>query len=127
MLPLNKFFLALAFLGGSAAAQAADRGDELARIPLSKSGERFDRFGENGGRHPSNVWSQGLSQQGEGHPQADRLYLSAAYDSLSGTYNGRPVAYKALSGHYDLQQTNAVGFSARGDSAQDWNPVKQVL
>jgi hypothetical protein len=127
MLTFNKFFLALAFLGGSAAAQAADSGDAVARSPLGKSGERFDRFGENGGQHNSNVWSQGLSEQGEGNSRADRLYSSAAYDSLSGSYNGVPVAQKTLSGHLDLHQTMPVALSAEVGDAQRWRPVLRVL
>jgi hypothetical protein len=127
MQTFNKFFLALAFLGGSAAAQAADGSDELARVPMSKGGERFDRFGEHGGQHNSNVWSQGLSEQGDGDPRADRLYSSAAYDSLSGRYNGVPVAQKTLSGHFDLHQTMPVALSAESASQQDWKPVQRVL
>lgn len=125
MQTFNKFFLALAFLGGSAAAQAADGSDELARVPLNKGGERFDRFGEHGGQHNSNVWSQGLSEQGDGHPRADRLYASAAYDSLSGTYNGAPVAQKTLTGHFDLQQTVPVVLSSEVSDSQSWKPVQQ--
>lgn len=127
MTTLNKFFLALAFLGGSAAAQAADSGNEISRAPLNKSGERVDRFGESGRSLGEGVWSQGLSEQVDDRPRADRLYYSAAYDSLSGTYNGVPVAPKTLSGHYDLRQTQGVGFSAEEGGSQSWKPVQQVL
>ncbi|WP_349973260.1 hypothetical protein [Pseudomonas caspiana] len=127
MTTLNKFFLALAFLGGSAAAQAADSGNEVSRAPLNKSGERVDRFGESGRSQGSSVWSQGLSEQGDDQPHADRLYYSAAYDSLSGTYNGVPVAQKTLSGHYDLRQAHAPGFSAEEGDSQSWKPGQQVL
>lgn len=125
MQTLNKFFLALAFLGGSAAAQAADTSNEVSRMPLNKSGERVDRSGESGRSYGRAVWSQGLSQHGNNHPYADRLYYSAAYDSLSGTYNGVPVAHKTLSGHYDLQQTHALEFSEAQGGAQSWKPVQQ--
>lgn len=127
MTTLNKFFLALAFLGGSAAAQAADSGNEVSRAPLNKSGERVDRFGESGRSLGEGVWSQGLSEQVDDRPHADRLYYSATYDGLSGRYNGVPVAQKTLSGHYDLRQTKAVGFSAEEGVSQSWKPVQHVL
>ncbi len=127
MMTFNKFFLALAFLGGSAAAQAADSGNEASRTPLNKSGERVDRFGESSKAYGGSVWSQDLSQQADDQPRADRLYYSAAYDSLSGTYNGVPVAQKTLSGHYDLHQTHVAVMNAEEGSSQRWKPVQQVL
>lgn len=42
MLNLNKFFLALAFLGGSAAAQVGDGRLDVARIEFGKTSERLD-------------------------------------------------------------------------------------
>ena len=127
MMTFNKFFLALAFLGGSAAAQAADSGNEASRMPLSKSGERVERFGESSRAYGGSVWSQDLSQQGNDQPHADRLYYSAAYEGLSGTYNGVPVAQKTLSGHYDLHQTHVAVLNAEEGSSQSWKPVQQVL
>jgi len=99
MQTFNKLFLALAFLGGSAAAQAADT-NELARAPTNKASERFETIERRN-------WGQGLSQQG--------------------TYNGVPVALKNLSGHYDLRQTVPVVLGARGGSSQEWKPPHQVL
>lgn len=95
MQTFNKLFLALAFLGGSAAAQAADT-NQLARAPTNKTSERFEAIERRN-------WSQGLSQQG--------------------TYNGVPVALKNLSGHYDLQQTAPVVLGAQAGSSQEWKPV----
>ena len=99
MQTFNKFFLALAFLGGSAAAQAADT-NELARAPTNKTSERFEAIER---RH----WGQGLSQQG--------------------TYNGLPVAQKNLAGHYDLRQPVPVVLSAKAGSSQEWKPTLQML
>ncbi|MCQ3003354.1 hypothetical protein NLO98_26750 [Pseudomonas syringae] len=127
MTTLNKFFLALAFLGGSAAAQAADSGNEVSRAPLNKSGERVDRFGESGRSLGEGVWSQGLIEQVDDRPRADRLYYSATYDSLSGTYNGVPVAPKTLSGHYDLHQTHVASLNTEEGGSQHWKPVQQLL
>ncbi len=42
MLNLNKFFLALAFLGGSAAVQAGDGRLDVARVEFSKTSEKLD-------------------------------------------------------------------------------------
>ena len=119
MMNFNKFFLALAFLGGSAAAQAADNGDELARIPLNKGGERVDRFGERSGQHDGNVWNQSLSQQGEGHPLSDRLYFCGACANLSATYNGARIT----PGHYDIRQGTPAVMQARASTAPDWKPM----
>jgi len=99
MQTFNKFFLALAFLGGSAAAQAADT-NELARAPTNKTSERFEAIER---RH----WGQSLSQQG--------------------TYNGLPVAQKNLAGHYDLRQPVPVVLSAGAGSSQEWKPTQQRL
>ena len=109
MQTFNKFFLALAFLGGSAAAQAAES-NELARPPLNKGGERVETVGR---RNAGVVWDRGLSQQV--------------------TYNGMPVAQKNLSGRFDLdkndlQHTTPALFSrAAVVGPQDWNPVMQKL
>lgn len=125
MQTFSKFFLALAFLGGSAAAQAAGNDDEVSRMPPNKSGERLERVGKSGWQYARTAWNQGLSQQGEGYPQAGRLYSSVAYDSLSATYNGVPVAQKTVAGDYDVQQARPVLFST--GSAPDWRPVQQSL
>ena len=144
MLTFNKFFLALAFLGGSAAAQAADGALELTPPPPGKTSERMDRT-ESELRHgTSNVWSQGLSQQNADHPHASQPYYSVAYQNLSGTHNGLPVARENLSGHYDLSlaqvgSTNLfrAGTIGPGDavqastsltgSPQDWLPTQYRL
>jgi len=144
MLTFNKFFLALAFLGGSAAAQAADGALELTPLPPGKTSERMDRT-ESELRHgTSNVWSQGLSQQSADHPHAIQPYYSTHYPDLSGTHNGRPVTKQSLSGHYDLSLTQigstnlfGAGTISPGDavqastgltgSPQDWQPPQYRL
>lgn len=83
---LNKFFLALAFLGGSAAAQAADSSSELSRMPSSKSDERIDRFEGRSLSTTRSVWSAGFTVQG-----GDPLYRPLAYGPVSTTWNGVPV------------------------------------
>ncbi|WP_065835082.1 hypothetical protein [Pseudomonas syringae] len=144
MLTFNKFFLALAFLGGSAAAQAADGALELTPLPPGKTSERMDRT-ESELRHgTSNVWSQGLSQQNADHPHASQPYYSVGYQNLSGTHNGMPVARESLSGYYDVGlvqvgSTNLfrAGTIGPGDSVQastsltsspqDWLPTQYRL
>lgn len=44
MLKLNKFMLALAFIGGSAAAQASTESNDIGRVPDGKRGEKYDRI-----------------------------------------------------------------------------------
>lgn len=105
----NKFFLALAFLGGSAAAQAADGALELAPVPPGKTSERMDRTDSDIRHETSGVWRQGLSQQSSGHPHGDRPYYPASYQKLSGTHNGMPVTRENLSGHYDVGQLQVIG------------------
>jgi hypothetical protein len=123
MMNFNKFFLALAFLGGSAAAQAADSGDDFARLPLNKAGERIDRFGERSGQHDGNVWTQSLSQQGDGHPLPDRLYFCGAYANLSATCNGARVT----PGQFDIRQVTPAVAQARASTAPDWKPMPRAF
>ncbi|MFJ4145825.1 hypothetical protein [Pseudomonas sp. NPDC089734] len=95
MLNLNKFFLALAFLGGSAAAQAGDGLLEAARIEFGKTSERSDE---------ASVWRQGPGWQASLGASTQGLYAPPVYGSLCGTYNGVPVSREALSGEYDPTQ-----------------------
>ena len=127
MLISNRFLLALAFLGSSAATQAAESGNELPRMPLTKSSDRIDRFDDNGVQHPGTVWGQGLSERSDEQPHADRLYYSTAYESLSGTYKGMPVAQQALSGHYDVQQAAPLVTSAQDVDSPSWKPFFQKI
>ena len=144
MLTFNKFFLALAFLGGSAAAQAADGALELTPPPPGKTSERMDRT-ESELRHgTSHVWSQGLSQQNADHPHANQPYYSVGYPNLSGTHNGLPVSAENLSGHYEVSPAQVAstklfraGTIGPGDSVQastrltgspqDWLPTQYRL
>ncbi len=95
MLNLNKLFLALAFLGGSAAVQAGDGRLEPARIEFGKTSERLD---------DANGWSHGMGQQESLGGAAGALYSPAIYGSLSGTYNGVSVSRQVLLGGYDVTQ-----------------------
>ncbi|MBX8509675.1 hypothetical protein K5D34_08315 [Pseudomonas cichorii] len=95
MLNINKLFLALAFLGGSAAAQAGDGRLEPARIEFGKTSERLD---------DANSWSHGMGQQDSLAGTTGALYSPAIYGSLSGTYNGVSVGREVLLGGYDVTQ-----------------------
>ncbi|WP_426140878.1 hypothetical protein [Pseudomonas sp. DWP3-1-2] len=106
MLTINKFFLALAFLGGSAAAQAADGERELARVLPGKTSERMDRTESEIRHEASGVWSQGLSQQNVDPLPGSRPYYTLSYQDITGTHNGVPVARQNLSGHYDVGLTH---------------------
>jgi hypothetical protein len=144
MLTVNKFFLALAFLGGSAAAQAADEVLDLTRMPPGKPSERMNRT-ESESRHgASSVWRHGLSQRGGDNVSGDQSGYSVSYQPLSGTHNGAPVARDSLSGHYDVNllqmdgtklfSQGAIGstrplatVSSLTGSQQDWLPVRYTL
>ena len=86
MLTFNKLFLALAFLGSSAAAQAADGNADVSRTDYGKNTERSDRI--NGLRRSLATsaqvgsWSQAFSQQ-----PADNAYV-AGYASFTAHVNG---------------------------------------
>ncbi|MBC3955370.1 MULTISPECIES: hypothetical protein [Pseudomonas] len=95
MLSINKFFLALAFLGGSAAAQAGDGRLDLTRIEFGKTSERHD---------DASGWSHGLGQQNQLNVSAGTLYSPPVYGNLSGTHNGVPVSREILLGRYDVKQ-----------------------
>jgi len=95
MLSLNKFFLALAFLGGSAAAQASDGRLEPARIEFGKTSERLDE---------ANGWSHGLGQHDRLSVTTGTLYSPAVYGSVTAKHNGMPVSSEILLGSYDVRQ-----------------------
>ncbi|CAM3193300.1 hypothetical protein BZK31_19570 [Pseudomonas floridensis] len=105
MLSLNKFFLALAFLGGSAAAQAGDGRLELTRIELGKT-ERLDE--SSGWAHG---WSHELGRQGLDSVAMGTQWSPPVYGAVSGTHNGMPVSRELLLGSYDVRQS--VPVSAR--------------
>ncbi|KPY61703.1 MULTISPECIES: hypothetical protein [Pseudomonas] len=95
MLNLNKFFLALAFLGGSAAVQAGDGRLDVARIEFSKTSERLD---------DTNSWGHALGEQAHSNVSVGALYSPPVYGSLTGTHNGAPVSREILLGSYDVTQ-----------------------
>lgn len=86
MLTFNKLFLALAFLGSSAAAQAADGNADVSRTDYGKNTERSDRI--NGLRRSLATsaqvgsWSQAFNQQ-----PADNAYI-AGYGNFTAHVNG---------------------------------------
>lgn len=101
MLTFNKLFLALAFLGSSAAAQAADGNADVSRTDFGKNTERADRI--NGLRRSLasstqvGSWSQTFSQQPVDHPYA------AGYGNLTARVNGVSVQTANLPTAYDPQ------------------------
>jgi hypothetical protein len=102
MLTFNKLFLALAFLGSSAAAQAAEGNADISRIDYGKTSEKPDRpsgmrrtlSGSNAS--PVGTWSQSLSQL-----HVDHAYC-ASFENLTASYNGVKVRPENLLGSYDV-------------------------
>ena len=101
MLTFNKLFLALAFLGSSAAAQAADGTADVSRTDFGKNTERADRI--NGLRRSLTAsaqvgnWSQTFSQQPVDHPYA------AGYGNLTTRVNGVSLPSANLPATYAVQ------------------------
>ncbi|RMO84042.1 hypothetical protein ALQ33_05404 [Pseudomonas syringae pv. philadelphi] len=95
MVNLNKFFLALAFLGGSAAAQAGDGKLDVARIEFAKTSEKPD---------DTHGWGHALGGQSQSSVAGGTLYSPPVYGSLTGTHNGLPVSREILLGSYDVTQ-----------------------
>jgi hypothetical protein len=111
MLTFNKLFLALAFLGSSAAAQAADGNADVSRTDYGKNTERSDRI--NGLRRSLATsaqvgsWSQAFSQQ-----PADNAYV-AGYASFTAHVNGvrlQPVSLSAYT--VPMPQTSTTRLSS---------------
>ncbi|HEY0288204.1 MAG TPA: hypothetical protein VGC62_14525 [Pseudomonas sp.] len=102
MLIFNKLFLALAFLGSSAAAQAAERSADVSRIDYGKTSEKPDRPNgirrslNNTSARSSGMWSHSLGQQ-----PVDHVYC-VTFENLSGTHNGVKVRQENLLGRYDV-------------------------
>jgi hypothetical protein len=103
MLTFNKLFLALAFLGGSAAAQAADGNADISRIDNGKNNEKSERTERTQGVRRSlstgtsvGSWSHSLSQQHVDHPYC------VTFENLSCTHNGVKVRQENLLGSYDV-------------------------
>lgn len=104
MLTFNKLFLALAFLGSSAAAQAADGTADISRTDFGKNTERADRI--NGLRRSLSSstqvgsWSQTFSQQPVDFPYA------AGYGNLSARVNGVQLPTANLPATYAVQTSS---------------------
>jgi hypothetical protein len=116
MLTFNKLFLALAFLGSSAAAQAADGNADVSRTDYGKNTERPDRI--NGLRRSLATsaqvgsWSQAFSQQ-----PADNAYV-AGYESFTAHVNGvrlQPVSLSAYT--VPMPQTSTTRLSSANVNA----------
>ena len=142
MLTFNKLFLALAFLGSSAAAQAADSNADVSRTDFGKNTERADRI--NGLRRSLasstevDSWNQTFSQQPVDHP------YNAGYGNLTARVNGVSVQTGNLTAAYiaqmsvqsptrlfetgapvrTLQQPPSLSLS---ESQHTWLPVHHVL
>ena len=82
MLTLNKLFFALAFLGGSAAVQAAD---DHSNLVIGKPGER-------------------INKSGAGVQTAEYHYFATVSTLACGTHNGVQVSQAALHGSFDPRQ-----------------------
>lgn len=102
MLTFNKLFLALAFLGSSAAAQAAEGNADISRIDYGKTSEKPDRPSgmrrsvSGSSANAVGTWSQSLSQQ-----HVDHAYC-VSFENLSATYNGVKVRQENQLGSYDV-------------------------
>jgi hypothetical protein len=125
MLTFNKLFLALAFLGSSAAAQAAEGNADISRIDYGKTSEKPDRPSgirrtvSGSSANAVDTWGQGLSQQ-----HVDHAYCSS-FENLSATYNGVKVRQENMLGSYDvslpLASTSKLfdsGVSARSETTE---------
>jgi hypothetical protein len=82
MLTLNRLFFALAFLGGSAAVQAADGHSNLV---IGKPGER-------------------INKSGSGLQTAEYHYFATVPMISVSTHNGVQVSQAALNGSFDPRQ-----------------------
>ncbi|MFH7445288.1 hypothetical protein RA265_29985, partial [Pseudomonas syringae pv. tagetis] len=78
-----KFFLALAFLGGSAAVQAGDGRRDVPRIDFGKTTERLD---------DANGWGHALGEEAHANVSMCTLYSPPDYGTVTGTHNGVPVS-----------------------------------
>jgi hypothetical protein len=142
MLTFNKLFLALAFLGGSAAAQAVDGNADVSRTDYSKSNEKTDRT--NGVRRSLSTanlvggWSQSLSQQHVDHP------YRMTFENMSCRHNGVRLSEPDLLGCYEVntplastsrlfdgsasRRSEALATSSSlTDGQENWLPVHQLL
>lgn len=116
MLTFNKLFLALAFLGSSAAAQAADGNADVSRTDYGKNTERSDRI--NGLRRSLATsaqvgsWSQAFSQQ-----PADNAYV-AGYASFTAHVNGVRLQPASLGAYtVPMPQTSTTRLSSANVNA----------
>lgn len=83
MLTLNKFFLALAFLGGSAATQAADGNAEVSRIDLSRNGKKL-----------TGIMMASTTRLSDATPAMSRAYTVQSSSLSQGSDNYLPVLHR---------------------------------
>jgi len=81
MLTRNKLFFAMAFLGSSAAIQAADGHDTLNSFGFGRTGERINKSSS--------------------HLQMAEYHVHPTYEIVSGTYNGMKLTHAILHGSFD--------------------------
>jgi hypothetical protein len=125
MLTFNKLFLALAFLGSSAAAQAADGNADVSRTDYGKNTERSDRI--NGLRRSLGTsaqvgsWSQALNQQ-----PADNAYV-ANYGSFTARVNGVRLQASGLTAYtVPMPQSSTTKLSINNPDATARDPQQPL-
>jgi hypothetical protein len=125
MLTFNKLFLALAFLGSSAAAQAADGNADVSRTDYGKNTERSDRI--NGLRRSLATsaqvgsWSQAFNQQ-----PADNAYV-ANYGSFTARVNGVRLQASGLTAYtVPMPQSSTTKLSINNPDATARDPQQPL-
>lgn len=142
MLTFNKLFLALAFLGSSAAAQAADGNADVSRTDFGKNTERADRL--NGLRRSLATgtqvggWSQTFSQQplddpyatGYGNPTARVNGVSLSTANLPATFAvqmSSPSTTKLFDTRLPVRTVQQPPSLSLSESQHTYLPVHHVL
>ena len=77
MLTLNRFFMALAFLGGSAAAQAADSNTDVSRIDAARASKKL-----------SGIMTPGAARLSGAAPSMSGAYASPVSNLSAGLTEG---------------------------------------
>jgi opacity protein-like surface antigen len=106
MLKINQLFMALAFIGGSAVAQASEGSSTFGGVTYGNTSDKIsksnllngnmDRPNADGIIGKDSTWGVRLGQQ-----NLDNRYY-ATYDNVSGSHNGVKLRQENLLGSYDL-------------------------
>jgi opacity protein-like surface antigen len=117
MLITNKFLLALAFIGSSAAVQASESSSTFGGVTYGLTSDKInkssnlnrnlDRPNADGVIGKDTTWGMRLGQQ-----NADNRYY-ATYDNVSGSHNGLKIRQENLLGSYDLMVPVGTGTSTQ--------------